>query len=253
MAPLASVRHTEAMTDEPAAAPAPRTARARARAEITAEILASARRHLAEEGAAALSLRAIARDLGMASSAVYRYVPSRDDLLTRLIVEAYDGLGAAAEQAEAAVPRADLPGRFLAVGRAVRTWALAHPHEYALVYGSPVPGYRAPQDTVPPATRVPALLVGVLADAYAADRVRLPEAAVATTAAAALAPLRAALPPDLPLPLLAGGVLAWSSLFGLVSFELFGHLHNVVSEDPTERAAFFDDRLAALAALTGIA
>src|SRR5215470_9097552 len=80
----------------------PRTARERARAEITREILAAGRRHLATEGAAGLSLRAIARDLGMASSAVYRYVASRDDLLTRLIIEAYDSLGAAAEAAEAA-------------------------------------------------------------------------------------------------------------------------------------------------------
>src|SRR5271166_244645 len=74
---------------------AARTARERARAEITAEILAAGRRHLATEGAAALSLRAIARELGMASSAVYRYVASRDELLTQLIIGAYDSLGAA--------------------------------------------------------------------------------------------------------------------------------------------------------------
>jgi AcrR family transcriptional regulator len=83
----------------------PRTARERARAEITREITEAARRHLAIDGAAALSLRAIARDLGMASSAVYRYVASRDDLLTRLIIEAYDSLGAAAEKAEATQDR----------------------------------------------------------------------------------------------------------------------------------------------------
>lgn len=252
MAPLVFVRHTG-----PVAAldptPVPRTARERARAEITGEILASARRHLADEGAAALSLRAIARDLGMASSAVYRYVPSRDDLLTRLIVEAYDSLGAAAEAAESEVARDDLHGRFVAIGRAVRDWALEHPHEYALIYGSPVPGYRAPQDTIPPASRVPTLLVGVLHDALAADRVMLPtDADAAAVAATALAPLAGALPPDLPPGVMAGGILAWSSLFGLVSFELFGHLHNVVTEDPAARRAFFDDRLDAVATLTGI-
>ncbi len=78
----------------------PRTARERARAEITSEILEAGRRHLATDGAAALSLRAIARELGMASSAVYRYVASRDDLLTRLIIDAYNSLGAAAEAAD---------------------------------------------------------------------------------------------------------------------------------------------------------
>ena len=74
--------------------------RARVRAELTREIAEVARRHLASDGAAALSLRAVARELGMASSAVYRYFPSRDDLLTALIVDAYDALGAAAEEAE---------------------------------------------------------------------------------------------------------------------------------------------------------
>src|SRR5215831_3548869 len=103
----------------------PRTARERARAEITREILEAGRRHLATDGAAGLSLRAIARDLGMVSSAVYRYVASRDDLLTALIIDAYTSLGDAAEQAEAAVPREDLLGRFRALGHAVRDWALS--------------------------------------------------------------------------------------------------------------------------------
>ena len=84
----------------------------------------------------------------MVSSAIYRYFPSRDDLLTALIIDAYDALGDAVEAADAAVDRADLRGRWLAVCRAARAWALAHPAEYALIYGSPVPGYAAPDDTV---------------------------------------------------------------------------------------------------------
>ena len=96
---------------------APRTARDRARVEITAEILAAARRHLASEGAPSLSLRAIARELGMTSSAVYRYVASRDDLLTWLIVEAYNSLGAFGEIAEAGIGRDDLFGRFVSRAR----------------------------------------------------------------------------------------------------------------------------------------
>src|SRR5215469_135252 len=90
----------------------------RARAEITSEILDAGRRHLATDGAAGLSLRAIARELGMASSAVYRYVASRDELLTRLIIGAYDALGAAAESRERGADRADLPGRWAAVCQA---------------------------------------------------------------------------------------------------------------------------------------
>jgi AcrR family transcriptional regulator len=146
---------------------APRTARERARAEITAEILDAARGYLATDGAPALSLRAIARDLGMASSALYRYFSSRDQLLTRLIIDAYDSLGAAAEAAEAAVDRHDLAGRFAATCVAVRDWALAHPNEYALIYGSPVPGYVAPADTVRPASRVTTLLLRIIVEAAA--------------------------------------------------------------------------------------
>ncbi len=100
----------------------------------------------------------------MVSSAVYRYVASRDELLTLLITDAYDSLGEYSERAEAKVARHDLPGRFVAVGQAFRRWALRHPHEYALIFGSPVPGYAAPETTVAPAARVPVLLITVLAD-----------------------------------------------------------------------------------------
>jgi AcrR family transcriptional regulator len=145
----------------------PRTARERARAEITAEIIEAGRRHLATDGAAGLSLRAIARELGMASSAVYRYMASRDELLTKLIIDAYDSLGAAAEAMEALRDRGDLFGRWSAVCEAVRSWAIANPNEYALIYGSPVPGYVAPADTVASASRVSNLLVQILIEAVA--------------------------------------------------------------------------------------
>ncbi|MFC7478796.1 TetR/AcrR family transcriptional regulator [Luedemannella flava] len=124
--------------------------RARVRAEMLAEIKAVARRHLATDGAN-LSLRAVARDMGMVSSALYRYYASRDELLTALIIDAYDALGEAVERADASVTdRADARGRWLACCHAVRDWALAEPAEYALIFGSPVPGYAAPVDTVRP-------------------------------------------------------------------------------------------------------
>ncbi|MHA6796146.1 TetR/AcrR family transcriptional regulator [Pseudonocardia bannensis] len=230
---------------------APANARARVRAQLTGEITEVARRHLAASGAAALSLRAVARELGMASSAVYRYFPSRDDLLTTLIVEAYDALGRAAEEAEAGQPRDDLRARWRAACRATRDWALAHPHEYALVYGSPVPGYAAPEATIAPAARVGALLSRVLADGVAAGQVDPgagPAGADTTLDPTLLDDL--GLASDDPASSLgARAVFAWSALFGTISFELFGHTHNVV----TDHAAFFDhtiDRLATEVGLT---
>nr|MBA3283102.1 TetR/AcrR family transcriptional regulator [Acidimicrobiia bacterium] len=128
-----------------------RGVRQRVRQELTAEIKDVARRHLAEHRAEGLSLRAVAREMGMVSSALYRYFGSRDELLTALIVDAYDALGATAEVAEAAVrKRSDLMTRWLALATATRVWAVGHPHEWSLIFGSPVPGYRAPADTVDP-------------------------------------------------------------------------------------------------------
>lgn len=220
----------------------PATARARARAEITREIVDAGRRHLATDGAAGLSLRAVARELGMVSSAVYRYVASRDDLLTRLIVEAYDALGAAAEAGEAEVDRGDPAGRFAAVCAALRGWALDHPNEWALIYGSPVPGYVAPPETVAPAARVAWLLIGILRDAPRPPaRTGRAGGAPSRAAVAALAPLRSSVSEALSEDQAQAGLMVWASLVGTVSFELFGQLQNVVDDDPGLRTAFFDE------------
>jgi AcrR family transcriptional regulator len=145
--------------------PPARTARDRARQEITAEILATARRHLATDGAAGLSLRAVARELGFASSAVYRYVPSREELLTELLISSYDDLGSSVEHAAATSLEQPPARRWVVVAAAIRTWAVEHPHEWALLYGSPVPGYQAPERTIGPGIRASLALLGVLRDA----------------------------------------------------------------------------------------
>ncbi len=209
--------------------------RARLRAELTGEIKDEARRQLAEEGAPGLSLRAVTRALGMSSSAIYRYFPSRDDLLTALIVDAYDAVGAAAESADAGCRREDYAGRWRTVGLAIRAWALANPHEYALVYGSPVPGYRAPEDTVGPASRVTLVLARLVEDAARSGAlVEPPEVrglppldADVLDATRTLADLVFDRTPD---EVLVRALLAWTQLFGMISFELFGHFHNVLDE-----------------------
>jgi AcrR family transcriptional regulator len=207
------------------------TARERARAEITAEIKDEARRQLAATGAQ-LSLRAVARELGMVSSALYRYFPSRDDLLTALIIEAYDALAAAAADADAAAaarPGATARRRWRACCHAIRDWARAHPHEYALIYGSPVPGYHAPQDTIPHAARVAGVL-GALLEGARDTGTREPALPGLLAAQAGL--LTAAVAPGVPAGVAARGLIAWTQLFGMISFELFGQL--VGSADPAD-------------------
>ncbi|MFC5679141.1 TetR/AcrR family transcriptional regulator [Aeromicrobium endophyticum] len=218
-----------------------RTARERAREEITTEILEAARRRLASDGPANLSLRAVARDVGMVSSAVYRYVPSRDDLLTALLVEAYDELGAAAEAADDGVSdRTDVRARWTATCRAVRSWSVGHPHDYALLYGSPVIGYAAPRDTVGPATRVIVRLVGIISSAHEIGGAArpLPEGpgpSFEPSVGDATAALRevAGLDTDVPPELVGRTLMAWSTVFGTISFELWGHLVGSVSDHET--------------------
>jgi len=237
-----------------------RTARERVRAELIREITEIARRQLATEGAAGLSLRAVAREMGMVSSAIYRYFPSRDDLLTTLIIDGYNAVGTAVEKADAAWPADDYAGRWLAACRAVREWALAHPHEYALVYGSPVPGYQAPERTIEPASRAAAVFGKIIGDAYRAGAAEVPVPAKERAGGTVPGPpvpesfvpdaarLRDAILAGVPDEVAAGALIAWAGLFGLVSFELFGQFENVV----TDRAAFFDHAAARLGLLTGL-
>jgi AcrR family transcriptional regulator len=216
------------------------------------EIKAIARRHLAADGAN-LSLRAVARDMGMVSSALYRYFASRDDLLTALILDGYNSLGEAVETADARVTdRAQLRVRWLSATRAVRDWALANPAEYALLYGSPVPGYIAPQDTVTAAARTPVVLARIQADGWASGAVTaagirlsapLPDPVLADMARAG-AQIAAGVPEEL----FYLGLTCWVQLFGLVSFELFGQFNNVIDA----RAEFFDQQMELMADLMGM-
>ena len=233
------------MTTESTPGTASTSARALARGHLTRAILASARAQLGTVGPAALSVRAVARDVGLASSAVYRYFASRDDLLTALLVACFDEQGEAVEAAEGAaraVDPADLSGRWSAVAHAFRAWALDHPWDYALLYGSPVPGYEAPVQTVGPATRVTRVLMGLLADAAATDvpLSRPGEPVPGPAFHAAMADLRTFAGADLPDAVVLAGLAAWSGLVGGVTLEVFGHLDNAVG-----------DREAWFAALTG--
>ncbi|HET9167903.1 MAG TPA: TetR/AcrR family transcriptional regulator [Actinospica sp.] len=229
--------------------------RAKVRAETIEEIRAIARRHLATEGAN-LSLRAVARDAGLVPSALYRYFPSRDALLTSLITDAYVSLAEAAKATEAAASRDDLRARLLALARGVRAWALDHPAEYALIYGSPVPGYAAPPETVGPASEVVLTLVGILFEAVERGaRPRIPARALPAVTAAEMARLldhgpapRPEWTDPAPEDVLAFAFMLWTQLFGLVNFEAFGRLDLLIEE----RREYFEHQVAVLADLAGL-
>ena len=242
----------------------PQAARAAARARVEADIVRVARAQLAQVGPSELSVRAVARELGMGSASIYRYVASRDEVLGRLQVAMYAELVQHVEEREAAVaqvwaaksagrvrPDAVL-ARWRAICGAVRDWALAHPHDYALVYGPPVPGYAPPTEATEAASRVTDAFLRCL---VAVDELGLfPRpvpgvregdalAAVRTKAAAVAVSGR---PPRE--AVLARGVLAWGSVLGAVSFELFGRYAGSI-DDP---GAWFGQVVDLLAADLGL-
>jgi AcrR family transcriptional regulator len=233
---------------------APRTARDRVKDEVTSEILTVARAHLAREGAAALSLRSIARDLEMAPSALYRYFSSRDALLSALILGAYGSLADQAEHAsEAAYARDDGPmARWVAVPRAMRTWARGHPHEWGLIFGSPVPGYEAPTETVTPYTRLAQALVRPIIEAHHNGSLRLAPSAPSSAGTGLLAlsvqPVTDGLLPGLPTVAVARALQAFATLVGVISLELFGHWRNTVLEPEV----LFEATISHLASSTGV-
>ncbi|WP_161897200.1 TetR/AcrR family transcriptional regulator [Gordonia spumicola] len=221
--------------------------RARNRAAVEASLREVGSRHLAEHGAAALSLRAVARDMGRTPSSLYRYVRDRDDLLTMLIVDAYDDLGDAIDTAVG-----DHPNRrhaFTAFAHALRAWSLGHPSEYALLYGSPVPGYHAPADATGRAGNRPILaLARIVAPATAVPAVDGVDRTVQAGAADALAATTRedgvadiGLSPDT----LARALVVWNLMLGAITAELFEQL-GPITDRPDDVWAGTVDLAAAL-------
>ena len=236
---------------------APRTARERVREEMTTEILAVAREHVAREGAAALSLRSVARDLGMAPSALYRYFDGRDALLSALILSAYESLAAESERvaADAEAQAAGDAERWRVVPRAVRAWALARPHEWGLIFGTPIPGYHAPHDTVVPYARIAAAMMRPVVDAYRGGRLgagfRTEARPPSDALRSAMAPISDGLFPGVAAEHVVRAVESWTTLVGAVSLEVFGHWRNTILDPGEYFEAVLDDLVVSLGLSTG--
>lgn len=229
-----------------ALAPCPLTRRERLRAMTIAEIKDASWRQMAAHGAAALSLRAVARDMGMTPSALYRYFESRDDLLTELTVDGFSSLADALTQARERVAGRDVATQWMAVTRAYRRWARSHPTEYALVFGTPIPGYDLHQNERAKAElmRGTGVLLTLMCEAVALGAVDPSplDPLVTPGLRAQLADWRAALGLDVPVYALAACMVCWTQLQGAVAGELFGHFPPELSPadelfDLTMRAA----------------
>lgn len=132
-------------------------------ANLPEAIKEAAWKQVAEFGAPALSLRAIARELKITAPAIYNYFPDRDALVTALIIDAYTSFGDWQVEARNAVPEGQLVESLRAIGMAYRQWALTHPQRYLLIFGTPIPGYEAPiLEILPSAARSLSALVSVI-------------------------------------------------------------------------------------------
>lgn len=226
------------------------TPRSRARARTMDDIVRIGRAHLATHGAAALSLRAVARDLGVVSSAVYRYVRSRDELLTMLVVDGYNELGDAVDAALDEAPGGGAV-RLRVLARAVRAWAVAEPACYGLLFGTPVPGYEAPaQETVAPGTRVIVALMRIVDTAWRTGELTAPQEAAQLSGelSADLARIRDEAGMQVPDWALTRALTVWTALFGAVSFDVFDMYG---TRTFTDRVQVFDLHLDTLVAILG--
>jgi AcrR family transcriptional regulator len=209
------------------------------REKIETQIIDLGRRHLVTEGAAGLSLRAISRDLGMVSSAVYRYVASRDDLLTLLLVDAYSELADAVDLA--GVAAGSWRDQLLAMAHAARRWAVDQPARWALLYGSPVPGYQAPRErTVGPGTRVVGTLFNAIAAGIAAGDIPQSTVAAAQPLSSDFERVRQEFEFTGDDSAVAKCFLLWAGLVGAISLEVFGQYG---ADTLTEPGAVFDTQV----------
>lgn len=201
--------------------------RERLRAETTAEIKKVALELMASGGPGAITLRAIAREMGMTANAIYGYFPTRDDLVTTLINDVYTALADTVAAAWDAAPALDPAARIRAWAHAFRNWALANPEGFRLIYGDPVPGYRPPEGGAAP-DAAHRLCTGITALAAAAWPYAEPHHAAGDFTwsdfdPGLLAKVRPAFP-ALPPAAVALAMRIWSHLHGLVSLEIYAHL-----------------------------
>jgi AcrR family transcriptional regulator len=216
-----------------------RTRRERLHDATREEIKSIARQHMAEQGAAAISLRAIAREMGLSAPALYRYYNSRDELITALIVDAYNAIADAVEAASRKPAPDDYGQRAYVALMTYREWALAHPADYMLILGNPIPGYHAPEGvTTPAAQRTIRVFLDLMQHAWREGRLNVPAEYVD------ILPRFLPLISDeqrygttIPHPLLEMVLSVWGQMHGLISLELYHHLQPIV-RDPGELYCF---------------
>lgn len=235
----------------------PPSRRERARAATIDEIKQTAMGLMREQGTTDFRFSDIARLMGMTAPALYRYFADRDELLTALIVDAYNDLGQAVADARDQVPVDDPGARFVAVAESYRRWAKEEPERFALILGLPVPGYHAPEEgpTTEAARRAMAQLKALFYEATQAGVLRRPmitddDGAVARLLAEHHEPKELPVDgPAVPPETFQAMLHCWASMHGFTSLEAYGHLDWLPDE---LRDAVFESSIRLVAKVAGL-
>lgn len=199
----------------------PRPSKSQPRSNLQEAIRATAWRQIAEAGAPALSLRAIARKLGITAPAIYNYFPDRDALVTALIVEAFTSLGDAQKTSIQDLPPNDYAARLTTLGINYREWALAYPQRYQLIFGTPIPGYQAPEQvTLPAASWSLSALIETLQGAFLAGRLRIDQSAPLTPGLRSMLAAWSEAAGKTEAEVLYAALVIWSRVHGLAMMEI---------------------------------
>lgn len=227
------------------------TRRERIRTDTIAEIKAAALDQIAELGGPALSIRGVARAIGMSPAGLYRYYPGRDALLTDLITDAYNDLAGTVEGAIASSTSREFKTRFVTAVLAYRRWGLDNPNRFLLIFGTPIPGYVAPEGgpTVEANRRMGQAFFGLAAEAWSRGRLDEPTAGRRPTPGEKeLAGEIGQTAPGFPPRLISSLLGAWAEWHGLVTLEITGQLDWLYPDTEVfvrERVERLADRLVA--------
>jgi AcrR family transcriptional regulator len=212
-------------------------------------VLDVARQQMVQHGTAGLSLRSIARELDVTAPALYRYFPKHDDLITALVVEGFTALAEALEAAQIAHAQAPLRRQLTEVLLAYRRWAVSHPADFNLIYGSPIPGYHAPREvTVPAVVRGFRVIVGLIEAMVQSGEINQPSPYhhIPADIEAYFADMIARDNYPISTRAFYMGVVGWGQLHGMIMLELFGHLGPVVGDVDTYYQAQVENLLVAM-------
>lgn len=182
-------------------------------------------KQIAETGASALSLRAIARELKITAPAIYNYFPDRDALVTALIIDAYTSFGDYQLASRDAQAGEDLSGRLRAIGFSYRQWALDYPQRYQLIFGTPIPNYQAPMmEVLPSAARSLSALVSVVDELRVASKLNAKGFPAVQPGYEPMFDVWRGFAGDYDIFSLSVAMIIWSRVHGLVSLEISGNM-----------------------------